>query len=121
MSPDDYVVLTQNLHFINCENSESVHVDIVNDNVVEDLVESFFMTLERAPGLMSRITLGPARVDITIIDNDGRLLLVYWYNHCPMCTCASVCLCLVCVCVCVCVCLCVCLCLCVRDGGTCNQ
>ena len=76
MSPDDYDVLTQNLHFSNCESTECVTVVTVDDLVVEDIVESFFMTLERAPGLMSRITLGPARVDITIIDNDGRLLLV---------------------------------------------
>ena len=80
-SPEDYDILSQNMHFSTCESRECVHVQTVDDLVVENLVESFFMTLERAPGLMSRITLGPARVDIIVIDNDGRLLLVYWYNH----------------------------------------
>ena len=74
MSPDDFNVLFENLHFSGCESTECVTVLTVDDLVVEDLVESFFITLERSPGLMSRITLGPARVEITIIDNDGRLL-----------------------------------------------
>ena len=74
MAPYDYDARAQILHFSACESTECVTVLTVDDLVVEDLVESFFITLERPPSLMSRITLGPARVDITIIDNDGRLL-----------------------------------------------
>ena len=50
-----------------------MNISIVDDEVLEN-IESFTVTLERTPGLSSRIELDPVDGIIRIIDNDGR-----WY------------------------------------------
>ena len=40
-------------------------------NIICELTESFFVTLERTPGLDSRITLDPVDGEIEISDDDG--------------------------------------------------
>ena len=39
--------------------------------MIVELSESFFFTLERTPGLDSRITLNPVHGEVVIYDNDG--------------------------------------------------
>ena len=56
-----------------------MNVSIVEDTVLEN-VESFDVTLERAPELDSRIMLDPVDGVIMINDNDGTSPLLYRYT-----------------------------------------
>ena len=73
MFPIDYVSVSEILAFGSCDTRQCTEISIVDDMIVE-LTESFFVTLERTPDLDSRITLDP--VDGEITDNDGK------YIHC---------------------------------------
>ena len=61
------------LIFAACEIQQCVAVTIVDD-VVDELDEVLHVSLERTPGLDSRITLDPMEGKIEIIDNDGTNL-----------------------------------------------
>ena len=74
VAPMDYGHVATLLSFDACEMRRCVNVTIVNDVVLEN-VESFDVTLDRAPELDSRITLSPVDGIVEIIDNDGMFLL----------------------------------------------
>ena len=66
----DYHNISEILEFDSCDTRQCTEITIVNDMIVE-LTESFFVTLEGTPGLDSRITLDPFDGEIEIIDDDG--------------------------------------------------
>ena len=66
----DYGSLNVTLMFAACETRRCMNVTIVDDGVQEP-EENFFYTLERTPGLDSRIDLDPTLGEIVIRDNDG--------------------------------------------------
>ena len=66
---------SKNLTFAASDTRQCTEIPIVDDMIVE-LTESFFVTLERTPGLDSRITLDPVDGEIKITDDDG----VYYYH-----------------------------------------
>ena len=68
--PMDYGAPSTVLMFAACETRSCVNVTIVDD-LVDELEEILNVTLERTPGLDSRITLYPVDGQIVIIDNDG--------------------------------------------------
>ena len=70
VSPMDYDSLSEILGFGPCDTQQCTEITIVDDMIVE-LTESFFVTLERTPGLDSRITLDPVDGEIEITDDDG--------------------------------------------------
>ena len=71
VTPDDYVPLNVLLRFAACETRRCVDdVTIVNDFEPEP-DENFFYTLDRTPGLDSRIELRPVDGEIMIVDDDG--------------------------------------------------
>ena len=72
----DYINVSTILAFGSCDTRQCTETTIVDDMIVE-LTESFFVTLERTPGLDSRITLDPVDGEIEIIDDDG----VYMFPH----------------------------------------
>ena len=61
--------------FAACQRRSCVNVTIVDDEVLEMVVESFNVTLERTPGLDNRITLNPVNGVVEIRDNDCRPLI----------------------------------------------
>ena len=69
---------SKNLTFDTCDTRQCTEISIMDDMIVE-LTESFFVTLERTPGLDSRITLDPVDGEIEIIDNDGVYIHVSTY------------------------------------------
>ena len=71
VSPMDYVTLAEVLILGACQAQHCVAVTIV-DNMINEPEENFHVSLERTPGLNSRITLEPMEAVIAIIDNDGR-------------------------------------------------
>ena len=71
----DYNHTSYNLTFDTCDTRQCTEIPIVDDMIVE-LTESFFVTLEKTPGLDSRITLSPVNGEIEITNNDG----VYYYH-----------------------------------------
>ena len=71
----DYVSVSTILAFGSCDTRQCTEIPIVDDMIVE-LTESFFVTLERTPGLDSRITVDPVHGEIEITDDDG----VYYYH-----------------------------------------
>ena len=71
----DYVSVSTILAFGTCDTQQCTEIPIVDDIIVE-LTESFFITLEWTPGLDSRITLDPVDGEIEITDDDG----VYYYH-----------------------------------------
>ena len=73
----DYGALSTIVTFGTYDTQQCVNITIVDDEVLEN-VESFFVNLERTPGLDSRITLNP--VDGLICINDSTLLLKYLSN-----------------------------------------
>ena len=75
VSPMDYDNISEILEFGSCDTRQCTEIPIVDDMIVE-LTESFFVTLERTPDLDSRITLDPVDGGIEITDNDG----VYYYH-----------------------------------------
>ena len=72
----DYINVSTILAFDTCDTRQCTEIPIVDDMIVE-LTESFFVTLERTPGLDSRITLDPVDGEIEITDDDG----VYMFPH----------------------------------------
>ena len=72
----DYDNISEILAFDTCDTRQCTEIPIVDDMIVE-LTESFFVTLERTPGLDSRITLDPVDGKIDITDDDG----VYMFPH----------------------------------------
>ena len=59
------------LPFAPCDKRICVDVPIVDDEIVEN-VDTFEVSLQRPPGLDSRITLSPVDGIIDISDNDGK-------------------------------------------------
>ena len=70
VSPMDYGIVSTILEFGSCDTRQCTEIPIVDDMIVE-LTESFFVNLERTPGLDSRLTLDPVDGEIEIIDDDG--------------------------------------------------
>ena len=70
----DYHHVSTILEFDTCETRQCTEISIVDDMIVE-LTESFSVTLERIPGLDSRITLDPVYGEIEIIDDDGMYII----------------------------------------------
>ena len=67
--PIDYIGLPRILSFPTCGTRQCVNVSIVND-IVDEPVEEFDVTLNRTPGLDTRISL--RTVDARIIINDDN-------------------------------------------------
>ena len=65
--------MEEGLIFAACEIQQCVAVTIVDD-VVDEPDEVFHVSLERTPGMDSRITLHPTEGKIEIHDNDGMNL-----------------------------------------------
>ena len=66
----DYQNVSSILAFDTCGTQQCTEIPIEDDMIVE-LTETLFVTLERTPGLHSRITLNPVDAEIEITDNDG--------------------------------------------------
>ena len=77
VSPMDYVSVSTIVEFDECDILQCTEIPIVDDMIVE-LTESFSVTLERTPGLDSRITLKPVDGEIKIYDDDGTQ---YTFRH----------------------------------------
>ena len=72
----DYLEVNTILAFATCEIRRCVNVTIVDDLVDEPGPNEFFhYTLERTPGLDSRISLSPVDGVVEIIDDDGKYIL----------------------------------------------
>ena len=71
----DYIGLSMILTFDACDIRECVNITIVND-LVDEPVEEFDVTLERTPGLDSRISLRPVDARVIIHDDDGKSALI---------------------------------------------
>ena len=69
--PMDYIGLSRILSFPACDTRQCVNITIVDD-LVDEPDEIFDVTLERTPGLDSRITLNPVDARVLIRDNDGK-------------------------------------------------
>ena len=70
VSPMDYTELNSMLSFAACETRRCMNVTIVDD-LVNEPPELFVYTLERTPGLDTRISLDPIDGRMSITDNDG--------------------------------------------------
>ena len=71
VDPMDYQGLNSILSFAACEIQRCVNVTIVDD-LVDEAEEFFHFTLERTPGLDSRISLDPVDGQVFIVDDDGK-------------------------------------------------
>ena len=76
----DYGFVSDILAFDKCETRRCTEMPIVNDTIVES-TESFFVTLERTPGLDSRITLNPVIGEVEIVENNGMYFLSFWSTY----------------------------------------
>ena len=65
------MTLAEVLVFDVCAIQRCVHVTIVDD-LADEPQENFHVSLERTPGLDSRITLEPVDGEIVITDNEGK-------------------------------------------------
>ena len=74
VSPDDYGSVSTVLAFSACDTQQCIEIQIQDDIIVE-LTEPFSVTLERTPGLDSRIILDPVHSKIDITDNDGVFII----------------------------------------------
>ena len=74
VSPMDYGGESTVLMFDSCDVQSCLNISIIDDMVVEDL-ESFDITVGRAPGLDNRITLESVNGTVEITDNDGMLIV----------------------------------------------
>ena len=70
----DYLTLNSILSFGACQTRHCTDVTIMDD-LVDEPLEYFDFTLERTPGLDTRISLNPVDGRIAIIDNDGNYLI----------------------------------------------
>ena len=77
----DYGFVSDILSFDACETRHCTEIPIVNDMIVE-VSESFFVTLERTPGLDDRITLAPVNGGIEIIEDNGVCLSFFQSAYC---------------------------------------
>ena len=77
-STADYNHVSTIVAFDTCNTQRCTEIPIV-DNMIVELTESFFITLERTPGLDSRITLDPVDGEIEITDDDGVYIHVSTY------------------------------------------
>lgn len=59
------------LVFLACQKEKCASVIINDDERVEEL-ESFYLTLERIPGVNGHVILEPNKTKITIEDNDSK-------------------------------------------------
>ena len=75
VSPVDYLELSNTLSFAICETRRCKNMTIVDD-LVDEPDEFFNYTLERTPDLDRRISLDPKNGRISIIDDDGKILLL---------------------------------------------
>ena len=80
VAPIDYLGLSTILMFVTCGTQQCVNVVIVDDDVLEN-VESFDVTLERTPGLDSRITLDPVDTVVEITDDDGEYVVAIHFSN----------------------------------------
>ena len=67
-----------NVSFDTCDTQRCTEIPIM-DNMIVELTESFFVILERTPGLDSRITFNPVEGKIEITDDDGVYIHVSTY------------------------------------------
>ena len=74
VDPMDYLGVSIILMFEDCDRRRCVNVTIVDDEVLE-MTESFTVTLERTPGLDSRITLDPVDGVVEITDDGEKMRL----------------------------------------------
>ena len=72
VNPIDYQELNSTLSFATCQKRRCMNVLIVND-MVDEPEEFLNYTLERTPGLDTRISLDPIEGQISISDNHGKL------------------------------------------------
>ena len=82
-SADDYTAVDIVLPFRANTPELCVPISITNDDVVEQ-VESFYVTLERTPGLDDSVLLGPTQKMIPIVNDDGEPKLMshsVWYGQ----------------------------------------
>ena len=84
-SGDDYESISTTVTALPCQSVICTEVNIINDEAVESLEETFSLQLERTPGLDYRISLEEIPATITITDNDGiphseSALVVLCYN-----------------------------------------
>ena len=70
----DYTSVSNIFAFGECQTRYCTEITIVNDMILE-LTESFLFTLERTPGLDSRITLDPVNGEVEIIEDNGMYVL----------------------------------------------
>ena len=75
VNPMDYLQLNSTLSFATCQKRHCMNVIIVND-MVDEPEEFFNYTLERTPGLDTRILLAPIDGQISISDDHGKLFNV---------------------------------------------
>ena len=68
--PTDYIGLSRTLNFAACNTRQCVNVSIVN-NLVDEAVEEFDISLVETSGLDSRITLQPVDARVVIHDDEG--------------------------------------------------
>ena len=74
----DYTLLDPStLYFENCQLRSCVTISIHNDEILEDLVEVFTVSLYSTPELNERLTFNPAETIVLIIDDDGKYHGVY--------------------------------------------
>ena len=72
---NNFVALTTILTFDTCVTEQCVNMSIIADSIDEPDV-SFSYTITRVPGLDPRIILTPSAGKITILDDDGRAILL---------------------------------------------
>jgi hypothetical protein len=76
VNPMDYLQLNSTLSFATCQKRRCMNVLIVND-MVDEPEEFFNYTLERTPGLDTRILLAPIDGQISISDDHGVSQVCY--------------------------------------------
>ena len=72
VAPSDYKAINHTMVFQECETGRCIDISIIDDLVNEPDDEVFDVTLQRAVGLTSSISLVPVNAEIAIVnDNDG--------------------------------------------------
>ena len=74
VEPKDYIELSMILTFPACDTRQCVNITIVDD-LVNEPVEEFDVTLEKPRGLDPRISLNPMDARVVIRDDDGKLAI----------------------------------------------
>ena len=83
----DAATLEVNLLFNNNTRIRSFSVDTTNDPFFEDS-ENFTLELQFEPGTEppSNVKLYPNATVVNIIDNDGAIIILLWYNDATSCS-----------------------------------